>query len=42
MPYFNSNGLDLYYEDIGEGPPLLLLHGLTSSHAMFYREINFF
>lgn len=42
MPYFNSDGLDLYYEDIGEGPPLLLLHGLTSSHAMFYREINFF
>lgn len=42
MPYFNSDGLDLYYEDIGEGPPLLLLHGLTSNHAMFYRESHFF
>ncbi|HSP21862.1 MAG TPA: alpha/beta hydrolase [Planococcus sp. (in: firmicutes)] len=42
MPYFNSDGMELYYEDIGEGPPLLLLHGLTSSHAMFYREMNFF
>ena len=42
MPYFNSDGLELYYEDIGEGPPLLLLHGLTSNHAMFYREMNFF
>ncbi|RNF39051.1 alpha/beta fold hydrolase [Planococcus salinus] len=42
MAVFDSNGTEIYYEDIGEGPALLLLHGLTSNHAMFYREIDFF
>ena len=42
MPVFSHNGIDLYYEDIGEGRPLLLLHGLTSNSAMFYREMEFF
>ena len=27
MPYAAVNGLDMYYEIHGEGPPLLLLHG---------------
>ena len=27
MPYADVNGLNLYYEESGEGPPLLLLHG---------------
>jgi pimeloyl-ACP methyl ester carboxylesterase len=27
MPYVAVNGLDMYYEVHGEGPPLLLLHG---------------
>lgn len=42
MAVFNANGTEIYYEDTGEGPALLLLHGLTSNHAMFYREIDFF
>lgn len=42
MPIFNANGIDLYYEDTGHGNPLVLFHGLTSSSAMFYREITFF
>lgn len=42
MPVFTRNGVDLFYEDLGEGAPLLLLHGLTSNSAMFYREIDFF
>lgn len=42
MPYFKSQDINLFYEDTGEGTPLLLLHGLTSNHAMFYREIDFF
>ena len=42
MPVFNRNGIELFYEDIGKGHPLLLLHGLTSNSAMFYREIDFF
>jgi pimeloyl-ACP methyl ester carboxylesterase len=27
MPYADIEGLHLYYEQIGEGPPLVLLHG---------------
>lgn len=42
MPIFNRNGTKLFYDDQGEGFPLLLLHGLTSNHQMFYKEIEFF
>lgn len=42
MPIFKHQEIELFYEDIGEGRPLLLLHGLTSNSAMFYREIDFF
>jgi pimeloyl-ACP methyl ester carboxylesterase len=31
MPTAHVNGIDLYYEELGSGPPLLLLHGLGSS-----------
>lgn len=41
MPFFNHEGIRLFYEDTGKGRPLLLLHGLTSNHQMFYREIGY-
>ncbi len=31
VPTLRLADLDLYYEDVGEGPPLVLLHGLGSS-----------
>jgi len=31
MPVIHTNGIDLYYEIAGAGPPLLLIHGLGSS-----------
>lgn len=30
MPTVHTNGIDMYYESVGAGPPLLLLHGLGS------------
>src|SRR5580693_1022702 len=31
MPTARVNGIEVYYEQAGEGPPVLLLHGLGSS-----------
>lgn len=35
MPKARVNGADLHYEERGEGPPLLLVHGFQSSHFAF-------
>lgn len=31
MPHFLSDGIELAYQDTGEGPPVLLLHGFASN-----------
>lgn len=35
MSYFDYEGKQIYYEIIGEGKPLMLLHGNTSSSKLF-------
>lgn len=35
MSYFDYKGKKIFYEDIGNGQPLLLLHGNTASSKMF-------
>lgn len=40
MPEIKVNNITLYYEEYGNGEPLLLLHGLTADHSMFDREID--
>lgn len=35
MPTFRANGVMLYYEDVGHGPPLVLLHGFALSSEMW-------
>lgn len=42
MPTFNANGIGIYYQEEGEGFPLVLLHGLTSNSEMFRHEIDQF
>jgi pimeloyl-ACP methyl ester carboxylesterase len=40
MPTIHANGLDIAYEVVGSGPPLVLLHGAsTSSRATFEAQI---
>ncbi len=31
MPYANNNGVRIYYEVEGQGPPLMLMHGMSGS-----------
>ncbi|WP_274651195.1 alpha/beta fold hydrolase [Paenibacillus humicola] len=40
MPTFISNGTQLYYEDEGEGFPLVFLHGIYGSSRMIHVEIS--
>lgn len=35
MPYSQCNGADLYYRDVGDGPPIVFLHGVMASHRFF-------
>lgn len=37
--YANVNGIRIYYEQYGEGEPLLLLHGNSSSISLFEKQI---
>jgi pimeloyl-ACP methyl ester carboxylesterase len=30
--WYSVNGLDLYYEDVGEGTPVVIIHGFTLDH----------
>jgi pimeloyl-ACP methyl ester carboxylesterase len=34
LDHFSSNGVDIAYVDIGSGPPILLIHGFGSNHAV--------
>ena len=44
MPYFKSKAgdetINLYYQDCGEGPPVVLIHGWPLSHRMWEYQIN--
>lgn len=33
--YLKANGIELYYETIGQGTPILLLHGNGEDHSIF-------
>lgn len=42
MPTIHVNGIDLYYEVCGDGPPLLLCHGVGSNHLHWWQQIAAF
>jgi pimeloyl-ACP methyl ester carboxylesterase len=39
MPKLNRDGVNIYYEVHGNGPPLLLTHGYSSTSAMWQGQI---
>lgn len=42
LPYADINGARIRYVDKGNGPPLLLIHGLGATHADWQQQIDFF
>ena len=42
MSYANVNGIELYYEEHGEGPPVVFAHGAGGNHASWYQQVPFF
>ncbi|MEE8057395.1 MAG: alpha/beta hydrolase [Pseudomonadales bacterium] len=42
MPILNLDDIDLYYEIVGDGEPLLFIHGLGSSCRDWEQQVSFF
>ena len=40
MAKLNRNGVEIYYEVHGNGPPLILTHGYSSTSAMWHGQID--
>lgn len=40
MPTVETNGIDTYYEDYGEGRPLVVLHGATDDHQVWAEQLQ--
>src|SRR3979490_2082014 len=40
MPNINRDGVKIYYEVRGDGPPLLLTHGYSSTSAMWQGQVE--
>lgn len=40
VPTIEANGLDLYYEERGQGPPILCIHGTSSSAIVWQRDVD--
>ena len=40
MAKLNRNGVEIYYEVHGNGPPLILTHGYSSTSAMWHEQVD--
>jgi len=40
MPYFDNDGIKIYYEIEGEGPPVVMIHGFASSLEGNWKQTN--
>lgn len=42
MPYYENQGAQLYYEESGQGKPLIFLHGASLDMCQWKRQIEYF
>ena len=42
MPLAQVNGFEMYYETMGEGPPLVFAHGVGGNHAIWWKQAKYF
>lgn len=42
MPVAEVNGIELYYEEQGEGPALVFLHGAAGNHMIWWQQLPAF
>ena len=42
MPTATVNGIEMYYEVSGEGPPLVFAHGAGGNHASWWQQTGYF
>ena len=42
MPYAVSNGIKLYYEEVGKGKPLIFVHEFGSDIREWEQQISWF
>jgi 3-oxoadipate enol-lactonase len=42
VPFLETNGIRLYYEVHGAGPPLLFAHGQGGNHLVWWQQVPFF
>ncbi|MFW9942219.1 MAG: alpha/beta fold hydrolase [Candidatus Thorarchaeota archaeon] len=40
MPFFNNDGIKIYYEVEGEGPPVIMIHGFAASLEGNWKQTN--
>jgi 3-oxoadipate enol-lactonase len=42
MPYVPAGASKLYYEEYGDGPPVVLMHGIGGNHASWFNQVPTF
>ena len=42
MPFAALEGVDLYYEETGEGPAIVFAHGGGGNHLIWYQQVAYF
>ncbi len=42
MPYYNSDGIRIFYLEKGQGTPLVFLHGFTLDHSVWQEQLDYF